>query len=145
MTLREEYRLRVLRRLFGLKGDEVTGRWIKLHNEELHGVCSSPSIIRTIKSRRMRHVSRMGDKRNTYELLVGKPERRRPLGKLRRRWLDNIRMDLLELGWGDVDWIGLTQGRNRWRRALVNSILNLRVSIKCWETIECLDNWWPLE
>jgi hypothetical protein len=69
----------------------------------------------------------MGEKRNTYRLLVGKPEGNRPLGRPRRRWVDNIRMDLGEVGWVDVDWIGLAQDRNRWR-GLVNSVLNLRVS-----------------
>jgi hypothetical protein len=67
-----------------------------------------------------------GEKKNTYRLLVGQPEGRRPLGRPRRRWLVNIRMDLVEVGWGDVDWIGLVQDRDRWR-ALVNSVLNLRV------------------
>jgi hypothetical protein len=107
----------------------VTGECRKLHNEELHDLYSSPSIIRIIKARRMRwarHKARMGEKRNACRLLVGKPEGRRPLGRPRRRWVDNIRMDLVELGWGDVDWIGLDQDRNRWR-ALVNSVLNLRV------------------
>jgi hypothetical protein len=83
----------------------VTGEWRKLHNEELHDLYSSPSIIRTMKTRRMRwagHVARM-EKRNAYRLLVGKPEGRRPLGRPRRRWLDNIRMDRVEVGWGDVD------------------------------------------
>jgi hypothetical protein len=82
-----------------------------------------------IKSRRMRwagHVARMGEKRNTYRLLVGNPEGRRPLGRPRRRWLDNIRTDLVEVGWGHVAWTGLAQDRNKWR-ALVNSVLNLRV------------------
>jgi hypothetical protein len=77
---------------------------------------SSPSIIRIMKSRRMKyagHVARMGEKRNVYRLLVGKPEGRRPLGRSRRRWLDNIRIDLVEVGWDDVDWIGLTQDRDR--------------------------------
>jgi hypothetical protein len=90
-----------------------------------------PSIIRIIKSRWMKwpgHVARMGVKRNAYWLLVGKPEGRRPLGRPRRRWVDSIRMDLGEVGWGDVDWIGLAQDRNRWR-ALVNSVLNLRVPL----------------
>jgi hypothetical protein len=127
LTLREEHRLgvfedRVLRRIFGPKRDEVTGEWRTLHNEELHDLYSSPSIIRIIKARKMRwarHVARMGEKRNAYKLLVGKP---RP----RRRWLDNIRMDLVKVGWGDVDWIGLAQDRDRWR-ALVTSVLNLRV------------------
>jgi hypothetical protein len=68
----------------------------------------------------------MREERDAYRLLVGKPEGRRPLGRPRRRWLDNIRMDLVEVGWGDVDWIGLAQDRDRWR-ALVNSVLNLRV------------------
>jgi hypothetical protein len=67
-----------------------------------------------------------GEKRKTYRLLVGNPEGKRPLGRPRRRWVDNIRMDLREVGWGDVDWIGLSKSRNRWR-ALVNSVLNLRV------------------
>jgi hypothetical protein len=90
---------------------------------------SSPSIIRIIKSRKMRwagHVARRGEKRNSYRLLVGKPEGKRPLGRPRRRWVDNIRMNLEEVGWGDVDWIGMAQDRNKWR-ALVNSVLNLRV------------------
>jgi hypothetical protein len=69
----------------------------------------------------------MGEKRKPYRLLVGKPEGRRPLGRPRCRWLDNIRMDLVEVGWSDVDWIVLAQDRDRWR-ALVNSVLNLRVA-----------------
>jgi hypothetical protein len=72
------------------------------------------------------HVTRMGKKRNAYRLLVGKSEGERPLGRPRRRWVDNIRLDLGEVGWGDVDWIGLAQDRNRWR-ALVNSVTILRV------------------
>jgi hypothetical protein len=120
---------RVLRRIFGPKRDEVTGELRKLHNMELHDLYSSPSIIRIIKSRRMRwtvHVARMGEKRNAYRLLMAKPEGKRPLGRPRRRWVDNIRMDLGEVGCGDVDWIGVAKDRNRWR-ALVNSVLNLRV------------------
>jgi hypothetical protein len=100
----------VLRRIFGPTRDEETGEWKKLHNEELHDLHSSPSIIRIMKARRMRwagHVARMWEKRNAYRLLVGKPEGRRPLGRPRCRWVDNIRMDLLEVEWGDVDWIGL--------------------------------------
>jgi hypothetical protein len=118
----------VLRRIFGPKRDEVTGGWRKLHNEELRDLYSSPSIIRIIKSRSMRwagHVARMRKKRNAYRLLVGKPEGKRPLGRPKLRWVDNVRMDLGEVGWVDVDWIGLAQDRNRWR-ALVNSVLNLR-------------------
>jgi hypothetical protein len=90
---------------------------------------SSPSINRIIKSRRIRlagHVARIGEKRNACTLLVGKPKGKRPLRRPRRRLVDNIRMDLGEVGLGDVDWIGLAQDRNRWR-AYVNSILNLRV------------------
>jgi hypothetical protein len=107
----------------------VTGEWRKLHNEELRDLYSSPSIIRIIKSRRLRwagHVARMGEKRNAYRLLVGKPKGQRPLGRPRHRWVDNIRMDLGEVEWGDVDWIGLAKNRNRWR-ALLNSVWNLWV------------------
>jgi hypothetical protein len=107
----------------------VTEDWRKLHNEELRDLYSSPSIIRIIKSRRMRWAGRvapMGEKRNAYRLLVRKPGGRRPLGRPRRRWLDNIMMGLVEVGWGDVDWIGLAQDKDRWR-ALANSVLNLRV------------------
>jgi hypothetical protein len=116
LTLREECRLRVfenrvLRKIFGLKRDEVTGEWRELHNEELRDLYSLPSIIRIIKSRRMMrwagHVARKGEMRNAYRLLVGKPEGKRPQGRPRSRWVDNIRMDLGEVGWGDVDWIGL--------------------------------------
>jgi hypothetical protein len=120
---------RVMRRIFGPKKDKVTEEWRKLHNEELRDLYSSPSIIRIIKSRRMRlagHVARMCEKRNAYRVLVEKPEGKRPLGRPRRRWMDNIKKDLGEVGWGDVDWIGLAQDRNRWR-AVVNSVLNLRV------------------
>jgi hypothetical protein len=88
---------RVLRRIFVLKRDEVTGEWRKLHNEELHNLYSSPDIIRQVKSRRMRwagHVARMGEERKVYKVLMGKPEGKRPLGRPRRRWEDRIRMDL---------------------------------------------------
>jgi hypothetical protein len=118
-------------RIFGPKRGGVTGWWRKLHNEELHNLYSSPSKIRIKKSRRMRwarHVARMGEKRNVYRLLVGKPEGKRPLGRPRRRWIENIKMDLLEIGLSVVDWIGLAQDRYRWR-ALVNSVMDLRVSL----------------
>jgi hypothetical protein len=120
---------RVLRRIFGPKRDEVTGEWRKVHNEELHILYSSQNIIRQIKSRRMRwtgHVASMGEERNVYRVLIGKPAGKRPLGRPRRRWEDGIRMDLREIGWGSVDWIQLTQDRDRWR-AFVNTVMNLRV------------------
>jgi hypothetical protein len=121
LTIREEHRLRVfenrvLRRIFEQRRNKVTGEWRKLHNKELRDLYSSPSIIRIIKSRRIiwaGHVTRMGEKRNAYRLLLGKPEGKRPLGRPRRRCVDNIRMDLGEVGWGDVGWIGLAQDRNR--------------------------------
>jgi hypothetical protein len=120
---------RMLRRIFRPKMDEVTGEWRELHNKELRDLYSSPSIIRIIKSRRMRwvgHVARMGEKRNMYRLLVGKPEGKRLLGRPSCRWVDNIRTDLGKVGCGDVDWIGRAQDRNRWR-VLVNLVLNLWV------------------
>jgi hypothetical protein len=120
---------RVLRRTLGPKRDEMTGGWRKLHNEELHGLYSSPSIIRVIKARRMRwagHVARMGEARGAYDILVGRPEGRRPLGRTRRRWEDNIKIDLREIGFGDVDWIHLAQDRDKWL-ALVNTVMSLRV------------------
>jgi hypothetical protein len=134
LTLREEHILRVfenrlLSRIFGPKRDEVRGGWIKLHHEELHGLYSSPSIVRVMKARRMRlagHVARMGEVRGVYNILVGRPEGRRPLGRPRRRWEDSIKMDLREIGFGDVDWINLAQDRDKWR-ALVNTVINLRV------------------
>jgi hypothetical protein len=134
VTLREEHRLRVfgnrvLRGIFGPKGDEVTGEWRKLHGGELHNLYSSADIIRQIKSRRMRwagHMTRMGEGRNVYRVLVGKPEGKRPLGRPRRRWEDGIKMDLREIGWGGVEWIHLAQDRDRWR-AVVNAVMNLRV------------------
>jgi hypothetical protein len=120
---------RVLRRIFGPKRDEVPRDWRRLHNEELNDLYSSPNIIRVIKSRRMRwvgHVARMGKGRGAYRVLVGRPEGRRPFGRPRRRWEDNIKMDLQELGWGGMDWIDMTQDRDRWR-AVVIAVMNLRV------------------
>jgi hypothetical protein len=120
---------RVLRRIFGPKRDEVTGGWRQLHNEELHGLYSSPSIVRVIKARRMRwagHVERMGEVRGAYNILVGRLEGRRPLERPRCRWEVNIKMDLWEIGFGDVDWIHWAQDRDRWR-AIMNTVMNLRV------------------
>ena len=133
-TLREERKLRVfenmvLRRIFGPRREEVTGGWRRLHNEELNDLYSSPNIVRVIKSRIMRwagHVARMGEERVVYRVLVGKPEGRRPLWRHRRRRVDNIRMDLQEVGCGYMDWIGLAQDRDRWW-TLVSAVMNLRV------------------
>jgi len=104
--MREERRLRVFenrafRRIFGPKRDEVTGEWRKLHNEGFYDLYSSPNIVRVIKSRRMRwagHVARIGERKGVYAVLVGKPEGKRPLGRHRSRWEDNIKMDLQEVG-----------------------------------------------
>jgi hypothetical protein len=128
LTLREERRLRVfesrmLRRIFGPKRDEVTGEWRKLNNEELHDLYSSPTIVRVIKSRRMRwagHVARMGRGEACTGFWWGNLKER-PLGRPRHRWEDNIKM-----GCGGVDRIELAQDRGRWR-ALVNAVMNLRV------------------
>ena len=100
-----------------------------LINEELNNLYSSPNIVRVIKSRRMRwtgHVVHIGERRGVYRVLVGKPEGRRPLGRPRRRWEDNIRMDLREVGCRCVDWMELAQDRDRWR-AVVSAVMNLRV------------------
>ena len=134
LTLWEERKLRVfenmvLRRIFGPRRDELTGEWRRLHNEELNDLYSSPNIVRAIKSRRMRwagHVARMGEDRGMYRLLLGKSEGRRTMGRLRRRWVDNIRMDLQEVECGYMDWIGLAQDRDRWR-TLVSAVMNHRV------------------
>jgi hypothetical protein len=115
--------------IFGPKREEVTGEWQKLHNEELNDLYSSPNIVRVIQSRRIRwagHVARMREGRGVYRVLVGKLEGKRALGRPRRRWEDNIKMDLQEVGCGGMDWIELAQDRNRWR-ALVNAVMNLRV------------------
>ena len=108
----------VLSRIFGPRRDEVTGEWRRLHIEEVKDLYSIPNIVRVIKSRRMRragHVACMGEERRVYRVLVVKPEGKRPLGKPRLRWVDNIRMDLQEVGCGYIDWTGLTQDRDRWR------------------------------
>jgi len=118
---------KVLRRIFGRKRDEVTEECRKLNNEELNDLYSSPNTLRVIKSRRMRwvgHVVRMGERRGVYRALLGEPEGKRSLGRFRRRWEDNIKMDLQEVGCEGMDWIELTQDKDRWR-ALVNAVMKL--------------------
>jgi len=120
---------KVLRRIFGPRRVEVTGEWRRLHNEELNDLYSSPNIVREITSSRMRwagHEARMGEDRGVYRVLEGKPEGRRPLVRPRLRWVDNIMMDLQEMGCGYMGWIGLAQDRDRWR-TLVSAVMNLRV------------------
>jgi hypothetical protein len=100
-----------------------------LHNEELHILYSSPNIIHQIKLKRMRwagHVACIGEERNVYRVLMGKPEGKRPFGRPTCRWADGIRMDLRETGWGNVDWIQLAQDRDQWQ-AFVNTVMHLRV------------------
>jgi hypothetical protein len=133
LTLREEHRLRVfknrvLRRIFGPKREE-DGSWRKLYNDELHSLYSSPNIIRVIKSRRMSwvgHVACMGVGRGVYRVLVGRPEGKRPLGRPRCMWEDDIKIDLREIGIDWANWIQLDQDRVQWR-ACVNTVMNLRV------------------
>jgi len=120
---------RVLRTIFWPERDEVIGEWRKLHNEELNDVYFSPNIVRETTSRRMSwagHVARMGERRGAYRVLVEKPEGKRPLGRSRRRWEDNIKMDLLEVGYWGMDCIELSQERESWR-AFVSAVMKLRV------------------
>jgi hypothetical protein len=121
--------LRVLRRVFGPKRDEVTGEWRKLHNGELNDLYSLPNIVWEVKSRTMRwagHVARMGEERGVHRVLVGKPEGKRLLGIPRRRLEDNIKIDLQEVRGGCGDWMELAQDRDRWR-ALVSTVKNFWV------------------
>jgi hypothetical protein len=132
LTLREEHRLRVfenkvLRKIFGPKREE-DGSWRKMHNDELHNLYSSPNIVRVIKSRRMRwagQVARMGEGRGVYRILVGRPEGMRPLERPRRRWEDNIKIDLREIRVDGANRIQLAQDRIQWRTC-VNTVINLR-------------------
>jgi hypothetical protein len=119
---------RVLRKISGPKREE-DGSWRKLHNDELHSLYSSPNVVRVIKPRRMRwagHVARMGERRGVYGVLVGRPEGNRPLGRPRRRWEDNIKMDLSEIGIDGANWIQVAQDRVQWR-AFVKMVMNLQV------------------
>jgi len=116
---------RLLRRIFGPKRNEVTGEWRKLHNDGLSDLYVSPNIVRVIKSRRMRwseHVARIGERRGVYRILVGKPEGKRS----RRRWDENMKKDLQDVGCGGMEWIELAQDRERWR-ALLNVVMSIRV------------------
>jgi len=134
LTLIEERRLRVfenslLRRIVGPKRDELTGEWRNLYTEELNDVYSSPNIDGVTKSKKMRwvgHVACMGERKGVDRVLVGKPEGKRLLGRPRRRWKDNIKVDLREVGCGGMNWIELVQDRDRWR-ALVNVVMNVGV------------------
>jgi hypothetical protein len=131
--LGEEHRLkvlenRVLRKVFGPKREEDRS-WRKLHNDELHSLYSSTNIVRVIKSRRMTwpgHLALTGEGRGVYRILVGRPEGKRPLGRPRRRWEDNIKMDLRKIGIDGANWIQLAQDRVQWR-ACVNTVMNLWV------------------
>jgi hypothetical protein len=108
---------RVLRRIFGPKREE-DGSWRKLHNDELHNLYSSPNIVRVIKSSSMKwagHVERMEEGRVVYRVLIGRPESKRPLGRPRRRWEDNIELDLREIGIDGTNWIQLAQDRAQLR------------------------------
>jgi len=132
LTRREERKLRVsenmVLRIFGPRRDEVTGEWRRLHNQELNDLYSSPNIVRVTKSRRMTWAGhgRVWVRRGGVEDLGGETGWKEPLGRPRCRWVDNIRMDLQEVGCGYMDWIGLTQDRDRWR-TLVSVVMNLRV------------------
>jgi len=134
LTLREKRRLRVfenrvLRRVFGPKRDEVTEEWRKLHNEELSDRYSLPNIVQVVKSRRMRwagHVACVGERRGVHRVLVGKPEGKRAMERPRRRWEDNIKMDLQEMGGACGDWMELAEDRDRWGE-LVSTVMNLWV------------------
>jgi hypothetical protein len=131
--LKEEHRLRVfenrvLRRIFGPKREEDAS-WRKVRNDELHSLYSSPNIFRVIKSRRMRwarRVARMGEGRGVYRILGGEPEGKRLLGRPGRKWEDNIKIYLREIGINGANWIRLTQDSVRWR-AFVNTVANVLV------------------
>ena len=120
---------RVLRKIFELKRDEVTGEWRKLHNEEFNNLYCSLDIVRVIKSRRMGwagNVACMGERRGVYRVVVEECEGKRPLWRPRLGWENNIKMDLQEVGCEGMDWIELAQDRDSWR-AIVNAVMSLRI------------------
>ena len=107
---------KVVRKIFGAKRDKITGEWRNLHNAELHALYSSPNIIRSLKSRRLRwvgHIAHMEQSRNAYRVLVGKPDGKGPLGRPRRRWEDNIKMDLREVGCAPGEWMDIAEDRDQ--------------------------------
>jgi hypothetical protein len=119
----------VLRRIFGLKGEEATEEWRKLHNEKLDDLYCSPNVIGVIKSRTMMllgHVVRMGERKGLWRGMVGKHEGKRLLRRSSHRREDNFKMDIQEMGWGDMDWINLAKDKDRWL-ALVKAVMNHRV------------------
>jgi hypothetical protein len=121
---------RVLRRIFGPKREEVITGWRRLHNGDLRNLNVSRNIIRVVKlmsKRQVGYVEHMGEMRNAYNISVGKRERKKPRGRPRSRWEDNIIMDLREIGREGVDWIHLAQDRDQWRWAMVGKVMNLRV------------------
>ena len=120
---------KVLMKIFGAKRNEITGEWRKLHNADLHVLYSSPNIIRNLKSRRLGwagHIARTEQSRNAYRVLVGKPEGKRPLGRPKHRWEDNIKMDLRKVGCDSGDCISLSEDRDQWR-TYIRAVMNLRV------------------
>jgi len=122
----------MMRRIFVPKRDEVTREWRKLHNDELNDLYCSPNFVRVIKSKIMRwagQVACMGDRKGVYRVSVGNPEGKRPFVRPRRRWEDNIKMDVQEAGCGGMAWIELAQNMDRWR-TVVNAVMNLGGSIK---------------
>jgi len=119
----------LLRRIFGHKREEVAGGWRRLHKEMLHNLYASPNSVRVVKSRRTiwaRHVARMRKMRNAYNIFVGKRRGNRPFERPKRRYEDNIRMDVREMGREFVDWMHLLRDREQWW-AFVNTVMNLRL------------------
>jgi hypothetical protein len=119
----------VLRRIFERKSEKVVGGWRRLHNEELRNLYAPLNVVRVITSRMMSwagHVAHTGEMRNSYNILAGKPKRKRPVGRPKCRWEDNIRMDITETGCEGVDWMHLAQDRNQWQ-VLVNTVINIEI------------------